>query len=342
MYKVSLPGGYLMTYVENVVVPTRKSLITIVLPLLDREIYTPIWIRENLFDDFDYIIADGSKTDANQILFGALSDRPNVKYIRYPVDACIVDYVKKMNDAISQVETPYVMTCDNDDFLSYKGIVDCINALKENESCGFANGKVRNVTGLAEKPDSPKRFYRLRPDGVVVDNLNGMAGIEAIKHLFRPYKYVWYGVYRTELLIKIWREILLSKLENFFLIEFLQGQLAFCFSKMVFIDRTHYIRLTNPISNAAKQYTPDEYPSQHGIYFDDKYRAEVLKMGEIVADTLKVDKRDIYAIYRAYYSNQYSYFVQTSLKMQLKNALYNRIHAAISFPLSICLIRKIA
>ena len=321
---------------------SRKNLITIVLPLLDRDIYTSIWIKENIFEDFDYIIADGSKTDANKAIFESLGSVPNIKYIRYSEDTCILDYAKKMSDAISQVETPYVMTCDNDDFLGYQGILDCINALKQNENYGFANGKVRNLVGLTKKNNPPSEYYRLRPDRVVVDNLNGMSGLLGVKNLFQPYKYVWYGVYRTELLIKIWKEIVLSKLENVFLIEFFQGQLAFCFSKMIFINKTHYFRLTNPVFNYAKQYTPAEYPSQHGIYFDDKYRAEVIKMGEIVASILKVDLREIYSIYRTYYGNQHSYFVQTSLKRQLVNALYSYFHTLVSLPLTIRFIRKIA
>lgn len=319
-----------------------ENSITIVLPLLDREIYTPTWIKENLFQDFDYIIADGSKNDANKLIFEQLNNKSNIKYIRYPFDANISDYVQKMSDAFSRVETPYVMTCDNDDFLGYQGIIECVNALNQNETIGFCNGKVRNVTGMGTvKKNVIYQNYRLRPDGVVVDNLNEMYGIEGVKKLFMPYKYVYYGVYRTELYKKIWDEILLSKIQNIFLIEYLQGQLAFCFSKMMFINRTHYIRLTNPISNSAKEHTPDDYPSQHGIYFDEKYRAEVMQMGEIIATALAVDKFEIYAIYRIFYSNMNSYFIKTSLKRQLLNALYKYFYSIISPSLSISFIRKI-
>jgi len=324
-------------------VKKKENSITIVLPLLDREIYTPTWIKENLFQDFNYIIADGSKNDANRLIFEKLHNRSNIKYIRYPFDASISDYVKKMSDAISRVETSYVMTCDNDDFLGYRGIIECVNALNRNETVGFCNGNVRNVTGIdiIKKNNIYQNKYRLRPDGVVVDNLDQMYGIEGVKKLFQPYKYVWYGIYRTELYKKIWDEILLSKIENIFLIEYLQGQLAFCFSKMMYVNRTHYIRLTNPISNSAKEHTPDEYPSQHKIYFDDSYRAEVLRMGEIVSDALFVDKHVIYALYRTFYANQYSYFIKTNLKTQLINAIYDRIFNIISIPLPLSFIRKI-
>ncbi len=39
------------------------KLITIILPLWDREVYTPIWISENIFDDFEYIIDNGRKSE---------------------------------------------------------------------------------------------------------------------------------------------------------------------------------------------------------------------------------------------------------------------------------------
>ena len=191
----------------------RKNLITLILPLWDREIYTSIWIKENVFDEFDYIIADGSNTNANQDIFNMLGNRSNIKYVRYSFDENIIDFVKKMLDAASQVETPYVMTCDNDDFLSYRGVIECINALESDGTYGFANGDIRTIKRLVENPDNPRQRYRLRSDKFTTKNLNSKTGIDAIKNLFRPYKHVWYGVYRSELYRNIWLQIAESKID---------------------------------------------------------------------------------------------------------------------------------
>jgi len=317
----------------------KKNLMTIILPLWDRELYTPTWIKENLFDGFDYIIADGSKADANKDIFSALDGRANVKYIRYPFDASIADYVGKMLDAVSKVETPYVMTVDNDDFLSYEGIVACINALQHNDVFGLANGYVRSVIGMSRNVGNSKKSYRLRSGKMDAKSLNNKTGILAINELFHPYKYVYYAVFRTELCKKIWEEVVISKLDDIFLIEYLHGQLAFCYSKMYAVNRTHYIRLSNPVSSSAKEFAPDNYPSSHGIYFDEHYRAQVLKMGEIIAMRLGVDKHKIYAEYRLFYANQDK---PPRLRVHLMEAIYAYIYNSISPPLSINTIRKMA
>lgn len=317
----------------------RKNLITIVLPLWDREQYTPIWIKENVFDDFNYIIADGSKTDANEAIFNSLVEKPNIKYIRYPFDANITDYVKKMLAAVSEVKTPYVMTCDNDDFLNYKGVIKCINALEENLDYGFANGYVRNITGLRSEPNNFKRYYRLCSEKLDTWNLKDKSGIEAIRKLFRPYKNAYYGVYRTNIYKNIWKEVLSAKLDDVFLIEYLQVQLAFCFSKLYAVNCTHYIRLKNAESSCAKKFSGDQYPSKDSIYFDEIYRAKVLKMGEIVANHLMVDKKEIYCEYHYFYSSR------KRLRVQLLDAILEylyKLNSFFSIPLSIKLIRKIA
>jgi glycosyltransferase domain-containing protein len=318
---------------------SRKNLITILLPLWDKAIYTSTWVKENLFDDFDYIIADGSKSDANHAIFDSLSGSPNIKYIRYPFDASVTDYVKKMSSAVSKVETSYVMTCDNDDFLRYKGVVECINVLERNQDYGFAMGSVRSVTCLTASPENSRQYYRLRHGQMNVANLNGMSGMSAIRHLFRPYKYVWYGVYRSEIYKDIWKEISSSCVDDIFLIEYLQNQLAFCFAKLYAVNCTHYIRLANPATSSARQYAPDAYPSMHSIYFDKDYRAQVLKLGEIIANRLNVDREEIYDEYRYFYGNHGK---PPRLRIQVIDAIYDLIYNFFSPPLGINAIRKLA
>jgi len=313
----------------------QNKSITIILPLWDREIYTPIWIRENIIEDFDYLIADGSKTDANQIIFNALVSRSNIRYVRYPYDKNVTDFVRKMSHAASQVETPYVMTCDNDDFLHFRGIVECMAALDNRMDYGFAYGHIRTIKGLAGKVNHENKYYCLRPIIFDAENLNNKTGIDALKHLFSPYKYVWYGVYRTDLYKNIWERIADSKLDNIFLIELFQAQLAFCLGKLCSIRQAHYIRLENPVSSSAKELNKVEYPHSYGIYFDDKYRSQVLKMGAIIASLLGVDKREIYIEYIKYFSNSGN---KKPAKRRLFNGIYRRLFL---FGLTIKTIRKI-
>jgi glycosyltransferase domain-containing protein len=313
---------------------SKKSL-TVLLTLWNREIYTVDWIKENITEEFNYIIADGSKSNENQDIFKRLCNMQNVKYIRYPYDESVRDYIKKMQDALLRINTPYVMTCDNDDFLSFKGIKACINALDNESDYGFANGNLRAIKEITRNEATSKRYFCLRFEKFNTKNLNDKAGVDAIKNLFRPYKQVWYGVYRTDLYKKIWEKIAISNLDNVFLIEIFQGQLAFALSRMRNIDKTHYIRLENSIASSAKQFSKLTEPHYYGIYFDDKYRAQVLEMGKIIAELLEVKTIDILKEYISYFSNNGN---KKNLRMYLFNRLYNR---ALTFPLPLSIIRKI-
>ena len=56
--------------------------LTLLLCLKDRSEYTESWIENNICNDYEYIIADGSKNDKNFIIFNKIKFQ-NVKYIKY-------------------------------------------------------------------------------------------------------------------------------------------------------------------------------------------------------------------------------------------------------------------
>jgi glycosyltransferase domain-containing protein len=279
----------------------KSNLVTIILPLLDRSNYTKSWIKENLYDEITYVIADASIDDANQLIFDELKENHNVKYIRYPHDATIDDFIKKITNTIKIVETPYVMLVDNDDFLNKPGIAACVEVLESDKSIGFAHGKINHVTGTTAGDDTRLRYKLQRPacDPIMLHNKSGMP---AIQSLFQPYSYLWYGVYRTTVCKNIWEHIGLSKINNIFLIEMLQSQLACHFAKMQSVRLSHYIRLANSASSIAVQFSSKQYPVHHGIYFDDNYRDQVLQMAQFISNLLGVDTRALHDEYRRYYS----------------------------------------
>lgn len=295
-----------------------NPLITIILPLWDRSEYSVTWIENNLFDDFNYIIADGSRQEKNHQIFKCISQRSNINYIRFPADTDTNYFKKKMLHAVSEVNTPYVMTCDNDDFLVLKGILSCVDFLSKNDRYGFCNGGIRSILEVEKQAHKSDKKYQLRYGKLETTNLNNKENFSAISGLFRPYKNVWYAVYRTNIYEKIWGEIVQSDVDNIFLIEYLQSQLAFCLSHGWALGETHYLRLGNPTSSSAKDLTPDQYPSRHGIYFDDNYRAQVLTSGKVLAKLLAIDEQKIYDEYRYFYGHPFQGY-------QLRDIYFNKI-----------------
>ena len=47
------------------IIKKNNKKITIILPLLDKHHYTEIWLKNNIYDQYDYIIADGSYKNFN-------------------------------------------------------------------------------------------------------------------------------------------------------------------------------------------------------------------------------------------------------------------------------------
>jgi glycosyltransferase domain-containing protein len=125
--------------------PTNSRKLTIILPLWDRSQYTHKWLQKNIFTEFDYVVADGSLSHENQEIFENQILPSNIKYLRYPPDISIDAYVEKMFDVATQIKTPYVMTCDNDDILNYEGVIECLNVLENSSMYGFCNGAIQPV-----------------------------------------------------------------------------------------------------------------------------------------------------------------------------------------------------
>lgn len=313
------------------------KLITIILPLWDREVYTSTWIKENVFDEFNYIIADGSKSEKNKKIFESLGSRSNIKYIQFPFDRDIKTYIKKMTEVSSKVKTPYVMTCDNDDFLNHKVIKKYIDVLEKNPEYGFANGVIKNIRAVKKNSVNHGTYYRLCFGRLDTLNLHNKKGEAAIRNLFRPYKHLWYAIYRTNIYKRIWQEIKSSGIKNVFLVEYFHAQLSFCFARLYADNSVHYIRLSNPISNAATLHTYKNEANTSGIYFDAVYRSQVLKMAKIISRLTSLDIRTIYSEYIYFYSHPLR---GARLRDLIKNMFLGRFLNAISPPLKIKYIKK--
>ena len=59
--------------------------LTLLLCLKDESEYTQSWISNNIYEDFEYIIADGSNNDKNLQIFKENSFT-NINYIQFPFD----------------------------------------------------------------------------------------------------------------------------------------------------------------------------------------------------------------------------------------------------------------
>ncbi|WP_397411237.1 TIGR00180 family glycosyltransferase [Polaromonas sp.] len=261
--------------------------LTFLLTLKNRADYSRTWLLHNIRPGYDYLIADGSTDNENEALFSNLN-LLNVAYVRYPEDATVAIYVDKVFDAISRVKTPYIMMCDNDDFINFHGVPGCIAALDAHPDVVCAGGPLIGISHIT-RPNAPAKYSL--PFRIVVASapLHNRQGFDALQQMFRNYSHMYYNVFRSGVCREIWRDIRQLEIRNVFLIELLQAELTFCHGKYFETRTNHYIRLTNPTSSAARDASANDIPPNHKIYFDEEYRAEVLRISRHVAALLQVD-----------------------------------------------------
>jgi glycosyltransferase domain-containing protein len=277
-----------------------KSKITIFLCLKDRAEYTKSWISNNLYSDYEYLVADGSNENNNYDIFKNIN-RKNLKYIKYPYDKDINTYILKVIDALNKIETPYVIRVDNDDIILKEGIDSCVEKLENNNKFGIAQGNIRSIFMKNSTIKNPK--YKIVPN--LKKNFKDLINLnspEAIDKAMSPYRSVWYAVYKTNIYKRIWTDILKSKIVDIFLIEYLQTQLALIYSNLLYLNKNYYLRLSNPVTSTTLENQTLDFPNWQRVYFDEEYRKELYKMINFISKKLNYDENWVINVYRKMYS----------------------------------------
>jgi len=121
---------------------TSSAHLTILLALKDRVAFTDRWLAYAAGARLLYriLIADGgSDPTVAQIVAEKKKQGLDVEYVRYPYDRTYADYFAKLADALSRVNTPFVVMADNDDLFIPDGLaraVECLQAHPEYVACG--------------------------------------------------------------------------------------------------------------------------------------------------------------------------------------------------------------
>ena len=118
--------------------------LTLVLALKDRHEETINWIKNNIYDEYDYLVVDGSIKNFNQKIFLEHKFK-NLKYYRCKKDLNVKNFYKKLHFASKKIKTQFVMAIDNDDYINPKAINECIIFLKNNKNFSFVGGYLSGV-----------------------------------------------------------------------------------------------------------------------------------------------------------------------------------------------------
>lgn len=312
---------------------SEMSNITFLLPLWDRSYYTKTWLKHNILPECNYYIADGGMGNENEDLFKNVS-LANVTYVRYPKDITSHDFIKKMHHAANQIKTKYVMVVDNDDFINFDGIIQCINLLEKDSRAVCAGGVMYGI----RQSNSTSEGFRYDLPLKATDNytLHNLSRFKAIVQLFKNYRYLWYSIFRSEDHKKIWEDIKTCNISNLFLVEILHTELAFCYGKYAHVKRNHYIRLKNPITSCAAALSLNDKPHTQKIYNDNDYTNELIHMSKYVANKLNVALEELLAETMCYYNMQNNkkssagVFKIYALLLRLHEIVLRKLHVSLS------------
>ena len=92
---------------------------------------------------YKLLFADGGKTSEAEEFLQDKNNFPNLdyEYIRYPYDATLSDFHKKMASVVSKIQTPFTLMHDNDDFFVLETVQKCVDFLIKNSDYNSARGR---------------------------------------------------------------------------------------------------------------------------------------------------------------------------------------------------------
>ena len=197
----------------------KSNDLTILLTLKGRHLHTLRWLwhANRIRLPFHVIVADGEvhptidRLLSNPAIFPHLS----FEYHRYN-DKRLSDFYYKCVDALKKVKTPYVMMCDNDDFVFPYGLMKSIAFLDSAPDYVCAGGGIPGFTIIPQDASIAGvtgRFNRMRyrcfSDGSYLcrDIDSSSAALRALG-IIKNHLVVYYSIYRTQTLRTIAEEIL--------------------------------------------------------------------------------------------------------------------------------------
>jgi glycosyltransferase domain-containing protein len=173
---------------------------TIIVPIKNNPSRTKHFLEESIYENFEYIFADGSTNSENENLFKN-EKRKNIKYFRTEPDHSREIFFKKMITASAMVKTSYVICVDQGDIPIVAGIEKCCIALDQNRQFNSASGNVFFARVFGTFMTSPYLMEN-------TSTLSNVSLLHALENIEKKYTYIWYSVFETSFFQDMWREIL--------------------------------------------------------------------------------------------------------------------------------------
>jgi glycosyltransferase domain-containing protein len=181
---------------------------------------------------YKILIADGGKDQSIEENLRDHRNYPylNYEYVRYPYDSSREVFYQKRDDIIPQVETPYVLIADNDDFYLLDRFSEILDALDNDKDIVGARGRhvdftVYDVNQQGNNNVNGTHYLAITNEVPSIDANTSVERIEELCGNISRYDcYMnWYCVFRTEAVKTAWKNILDIKVKEAVFVEIFMG-----------------------------------------------------------------------------------------------------------------------
>jgi glycosyltransferase domain-containing protein len=244
---------------------------------------------------YPIIYADGNADGFSVDLCKTYKDCLDIELVEYKQSQKFQDYFTMMVKGLEAVKTPYVMLCDNDDFIIQSSIEKLLIFLNNNPAYVSAGSPIiemqidnfsTNFTG--KKSTLVGRYAHFRDEEPLP------SWEDQINDTFLEFQPNFYHIYRREVLLKIWKEILECDFSDLTIMEFYYQLRAPTFGKQYSDPSiTHYIRQSGTGSWESKDYDFSRQLVYNDLPKDIRLVAD--RIGKILSENFNEDYHAMYA-----------------------------------------------
>jgi glycosyltransferase domain-containing protein len=232
-----------------------NELITLLIPSHNRHLYL-----DRILDYYKDSGIPVIVTDSSMPAYHPVADRhpKALHYIHCPGIA----FTEKLDRALQEVHTPYVVMCADDDFILPDGIAACLDFLQRHKGFTAAQGNFINY-----RLDGDRIDFRIMYPGVSSWTIDLRGPFERLETLFRNFKTFFNAVYRTEALQLAFRGAG-KVISNLYLNEYLTAIIPLALGNYIEIPVFYQVRESSESSGDRTT------PNLDRTFYEDAYAVE--------------------------------------------------------------------
>jgi glycosyltransferase domain-containing protein len=230
--------------------------LTIILTLKDRVQFTYRWMHymNDMRCPYRILIADGGKDKEIEQNLCNHENYPylDYEYIRYPYDATIEDYFRKLENVISHVDSEYLLNADNDDFYLLDRIPYIMAFLDEHEGYVGARGRLVNLTlfdqsGLSNDLTHGVKYKAVENAALSIEGGASCDRVETLCKGMSKYDYYanWYCIFRSASFQEVWKSLITLSTKEMIVMEMLTHVLMVLKGEIKIFPEPFYVRQNN-------------------------------------------------------------------------------------------------